>query len=116
MYEYALQNGYQLDGKGTKLEKGVLSGLTDINGKLGKVRLQEDGISIMYRKETLVIPDRLLGKKLSKQQKQDLLDGNVIALSTKKAIYFFRSIRNLIQSWYVRKKNLLYLQKLEIMN
>lgn len=84
LYEYALQNGYQLDGKGTKLEKGVLSGLTDINGKLGKVRLQEDGISIMYRKETLVIPDRLLGKKLSKQQKQDLLDGNVIALSTKK--------------------------------
>lgn len=84
LYEYALQNGYQLDGKGTRLEKGVLSGLTDINGKQGKVRLQEDGITIMYRKETLVIPDRILGEKLSKQQKQDLMDGNVIVLSTGK--------------------------------
>lgn len=84
LYEYALQNGYQLDGKGTKLEKGVLSGLTDINGKPAKVRLHENGVSIIYRKEALSIPDRIYGKKLSKQQKQDLLDGNVIVLSTKK--------------------------------
>lgn len=84
LYEYALENGYSLDGKGTKLEKGVLSGLTDINGKPAKVRLHEHGTSIIYRKEALTIPDRIYGKKLSKQQKQDLLDGNVIVLSTKK--------------------------------
>ena len=84
LYEYALQNGYSLDGKGTKLEKGVLSGLMDINGKPAKVRLHEHGTSIIYRKEALTIPDRIYGKKLSKQQKQDLLDGNVIVLSTKK--------------------------------
>ena len=87
LYEYALQNGYSLDGKGTKLEKGVLSGLMDINGKPAKVRLHEHGISIIYRKEALTIPDRIYGKKLSKQQKQDLLDGNVIVLSTKKRRY-----------------------------
>lgn len=79
-----MQNGYSLDGKGTKLEKGVLSGLMDINGKPAKVRLHEHGTSIIYRKEALTIPDRIYGKKLSKQQKQDLLDGNVIVLSTKK--------------------------------
>lgn len=84
LYEYALQNGYPLDGKGTKLEKGVLSGLMDINGKPAKVRLQEHGVSIIYRKEALTIPDRIYGKKLSKQQMQDLLDGNVIVLPTKK--------------------------------
>ena len=84
LYEYALQNGYSLDGKGTKLEKGVLSGLTDINGKPAKVRLHEHGTSIIYRKKALTIPDRIYGKKLSKQQKQDLLEGNVIVLSTKK--------------------------------
>ena len=87
LYEYALQNGYSLDGKGTKLEKGVLSGLMDINGKPAKVRLHEHGTSIIYRKEALTIPDRIYGKKLSKQQKQDLLDGNVIVLSTKKRRY-----------------------------
>ena len=53
LYEYALQNGYSLDGKGTKLEKGVLSGLMDINGKPAKVRLHEHGTSIIYRKEAL---------------------------------------------------------------
>lgn len=95
LYEYALQNGYQLDGKGTKLEKGVLSGLTDINGKPAKVRLHEHGASIIYRKEALTIPDRIYGKKLSKQQKQDLLDGNVIVLSAKKGDIFLQVDKDL---------------------
>lgn len=90
LYEYALLNGYQLDGKGSKLEKGELSKLTEINGKPGKIRLQEEGVSIMYRKESLVIPERILGQKLSQKQKQDLLEGNVIALSTRKGDIFLQ--------------------------
>lgn len=95
LYEYALQNGYILDGKGTQLEKGVLSALTDIKGKPAKVRLSENGISIHYRKETLLIPDTLFGKKLSKKQQQDLLNGNVIVLSSKKGDIFLQVDRDL---------------------
>ena len=84
LYEYALQNGYILDGKGTQLEKGVMSGLTDIGGRTAKIRLTENGISVFYRKEALVIPDSIYGKKLTKKQKDDLVNGNVIVLSSKK--------------------------------
>lgn len=84
LYEYALQNGYMLDGKGTKLEKGVMSGLTDVGGRPAKIRLTENGISVFYRKEALVIPDSIYGKKLSQKQKDDLLNGNIIVLSSKK--------------------------------
>jgi hypothetical protein bfra3_23792 len=84
LYEYAMQNGYILDGKGTQLEKGVMSGLTDIGGRTAKIRLTENGISVFYRKEALVIPDSIYGKKLTKKQKDDLVNGNVIVLSSKK--------------------------------
>jgi hypothetical protein len=84
LYDYAFQNGYMLDGKGTKLEKGVMSELTDVNGKPAKIRLSENGISVFYKKESLVIPDSIYGKKLSQKQKDDLLNGNVIVLSSKK--------------------------------
>lgn len=95
LYEYALQNSYILDGKGTQLEKGILSELTDIKGKPAKIRLTENGISIHYRKETLAIPDSLFGKKLSKRQQQDLLNGNVIVLSSKKGDIFLQVDRDL---------------------
>lgn len=95
LYEYALQNSYILDGKGTQLEKGVLSELTEIKGKPAKVRLTENGVSIHYRKETLAIPDSLFGKKLSKRQQQDLLNGNVIVLSSKKGDIFLQVDKDL---------------------
>ena len=38
-----------LDGKGTKLEKGVMSDLMEIHGKPGKLRFNDDGISVFYR-------------------------------------------------------------------
>lgn len=95
MYDYAFQNGYLLDGKGTQLEKGVLSALTDVKGKPAKVRLTENGISIHYRKESLVIPDSIFGKKLSKKQQQDLLNGNVIVLSAKKGHVLLQVDRDL---------------------
>lgn len=95
LYEYALQNSYILDGKGTQLEKGVLSELTDIKGKPAKVRLTENGVSIHYRKETLAIPDSLFGKKLTKRQQQDLLNGNVIVLSSKKGDIFLQVDKDL---------------------
>lgn len=69
LYDYAFQNGYMLDGKGTKLEKGVMSELTDVNGKPAKIRLSENGISVFYKKESLVIPDSIYGKKLSQKQR-----------------------------------------------
>lgn len=95
LYDYALQNGYLLDGKGTQLEKGVLSALTDVKGKPAKIRLTENGISIHYRKETLVIPESILGKKLSKRQQQDLLNGDVIVLSSKKGHVFLQIDKDL---------------------
>lgn len=38
LYEYAYKQGNILDGKGTKLEKGVMSDLMEIHGKPGKLR------------------------------------------------------------------------------
>ena len=74
LYEYAYKQGNILDGKGTKLEKGVMSDLMEIHGKPGKLRFNDDGISVFYRKEALVIPDKVLGKKLGKKEKEQLLD------------------------------------------
>ena len=42
-----------------------MSDLMDLNGRPGKLRFNADGISVFYRKESLVIPDKILGKKLS---------------------------------------------------
>lgn len=88
LYDYAFENGYVLNGKGTKLEKGVLSDLTDVKGKPAKLRLTEKGVSIFYRKEALVIPDKLLGKRLSEKQKKALLEGETIVLPAKKSHVF----------------------------
>lgn len=84
LYEYAQGQGYLLDGKGTKLEKGIMSDLMDIGEKKGKLRMSENGISVFYRKETLTIPDRMLGHKLNKREKEQLLRGDIIPLETKK--------------------------------
>ena len=80
LYEYAYRQGNILDGKGTKLEKGVMSDLMEIHGKPGKLRFNDDGISVFYRKETLVIPDKILGKKLGKKEKEQLLAGDIVPL------------------------------------
>lgn len=84
LYEYAHKNGNILDGKGTRLEKGILSDMMEINGKQGKLRFSENGISVFYRKETLTIPDKILGKKLSKKDKELLLAGEIVPLTVKK--------------------------------
>lgn len=84
LYEYAHRTGNLLDGKGTKLEKGVMSDLMDIGEKKGKLRMSENGISVFYRKETLTIPDRMLGHKLNKTEKERLLHGDIVPLETKK--------------------------------
>lgn len=84
LYEYAHRTGNLLDGKGTRLEKGVMSDLMDIGEKKGKLRLSENGISVFYRKETLTIPDRMLGHKLNKKEKECLLRGDIVPLDTKK--------------------------------
>lgn len=94
-YEYAFTNGYVLDGKGTKLEKGVLSDLTDVKGKPAKLRLTEKGVSVFYRKEALVIPDRILGKKLSEKQRKALLEGEIIVIPAKKGDVFVSVDRDL---------------------
>ena len=84
LYEYAYKNGNILDDKGTRLEKGILSDMMEINGKQGKLRFSENGISVFYRKETLTIPDKILGKKLSKKDKELLLAGEIVPLTVKK--------------------------------
>lgn len=84
LYEHAQRQGYLLDGKGTKLEKGIMSDLMDIGEKKGKLRMNENGISVFYRKETLTIPDRMFGHKLNKREKEQLLRGDIIPLETKK--------------------------------
>lgn len=84
LYEYAHNTGNLLDGKGTKLEKGIMSDLMDIGEKKGKLRMSENGISVFYRKETLTIPDRMLGHKLNKTEKERLLHGDIVPLDTKR--------------------------------
>lgn len=81
LYEYAYRQGNILDGKGTRLEKGIMSDLMEIHGKPGKLRFNDDGISVFYRKETLVIPDKVLGKKLGKKEKERLLAGDIVSLN-----------------------------------
>ena len=84
LYEYAYKQGNILDGKGTKLEKGVMSDLMEIHGKPGKLRFNDDGISVFYRKEALVIPDKVLGKKLGKKEKEQLLAGDIVPITVNK--------------------------------
>lgn len=95
LYEYALQNRYLLDGKGSKMEEHTMSHLISHNGKQGKVRYTENGISIFYKKEKLEIPDSIFGKKLSEKQKQDLLDGKRIAFKYKKGNIYLEIDREL---------------------
>ena len=95
LYDYATENGYLLDGNGTKLEKGELSKLTKINGKQAKIRLTENGKAIFYKKEALIIPDRICGKSLSQKQKKDLLDGNYVVLAGDKGDIFLQVDRDL---------------------
>ena len=95
LYSYASKHNFLLDGKGTQLENGVLSPLTEVGGKPAKVRLTNGSFYICYRKEALVIPDTLYGKKLSKQQQQDLLNGNVVVLSSKKGDILLQVDRDL---------------------
>lgn len=94
-YEYALTNGYVLDGKGTKLEKGVLSDLTSVKGQPAKLRLTNKGVSVFYHKEALVIPDKILGKKLSEKQKKALLEGEVLVFPARKGHVFVSVDRDL---------------------
>lgn len=95
LYDYALKNGYLLDGKGTKLEKGVMSEMTEVRGKPAKIRMTKNGVSVFYKNDVLTIPDKILGKKLSKKQKELLLDGDMIVISTKKGDKFVHVDRDL---------------------
>lgn len=95
LYEYAYQHGNILDGKGTRLEKGVMSDLMEINGRQGKLRFNADGVSVFYRKETLVIPDKVLGKKLSKTDKEQLLAGEIVPIRIRNKDIFLQVDRDL---------------------
>lgn len=81
LYDYAFSNGYLLDGKGTQLEKGVLSELMVVNGKPAKMRRGEKGMSYFYQKDSLVLPDSILGQKLSPEQCKDLQNGKTVVLT-----------------------------------
>lgn len=95
LYKYANDNNYLLDGRGTILKEGVLSEMTEIGGKPAKVRLSKDSITIFERKEVLTIPDKIAGKKLSSQQKQDLLNGDIIVISSRRGDIMLQVDRDL---------------------
>jgi hypothetical protein len=84
MQDYANQEGYLLDGKGTKLERGIMSDMTMVNGQPAKVRLGANGVTIYFKKETLLIPDEILGRKLNNTDKQLLSKGDIVVIPDKK--------------------------------
>ena len=57
LFDYAIENGYLLDGKGTKVPEKGMSKLLSHNGKPAKARYTANGISIHYKKERLEIPN-----------------------------------------------------------
>lgn len=94
-YDYAFERGYLLDGKGSQQEKGVMSDMREINGKQAKVRLTENGISVFYKKETLVIPDSILGRRLTDENKNELLQGKIVLVGKEKDNIFLQVDREL---------------------
>lgn len=104
LYDHAYKQGNLLDGKGSRLAKGIMSNMMDIHGKQGKVRFSENGICVFYKKETLTIPEKMLGHKLSKQEKEQLLSGEIVPITTKKGDVFLQVDRDL-NSVIVRSKH-----------
>ena len=94
-YDYVFERGYLLDGKGSQQEKGVMSDMREINGKQAKVRLTENGISVFYKKETLVIPDSILGRQLTDENKNELLQGKIVLVGKEKDNIFLQVDREL---------------------
>lgn len=86
LLDYAFHKGYLLDGKG-KLEPDLLSGMRQIRGREAKVRYNGRGISVFYKKETLILPDSFLGKKLAEEEKQQLKKGKTILFHGKKEVF-----------------------------
>lgn len=84
LYDYALENRYLLDGKGGKAPENSLSNLTTHNGKAAKIRYTENGVSILYRKEKLEIPEKILGKRLSEKDRLELAEGGRIQIRGKR--------------------------------
>lgn len=84
LFDYAIENGYLLDGKGTKVPEKGMSKLLSHNGKPAKVRYTANGISIHYKKERLEIPNEVLGHKLTDKEKQDLMNGERVQINGKK--------------------------------
>lgn len=95
LYDHAFKNGYILDGKGTQLEKGVMSEMMNPNGKPGKLRFTDNGVSVFYRRETLTIPDKILGQKINKKKKEQLLAGDIVPLSYKGSHVYLQVDRDL---------------------
>jgi hypothetical protein len=86
LFDYAFMNGYMLDGR-DKLEKNVMSELRDINGRQAKLRHDDNGIAVFYKKEALLIPDSIFGKKLTAEQKDQLKNGETILFKGKNDIF-----------------------------
>lgn len=95
LYDYALQNRYLLDGKGSKAPENSMSELIRHNGKQAKLRYTENGVSIFYKKEKLEIPDSILGHKLKEQEKADLYEGKRIQINSQKGNIYLEIDREL---------------------
>lgn len=95
LYEFAKEQQILLDGTGTKLEEGVMSDLTTVKGKPSKVRLQKGELRVYNRKESLVIPTKILGKKLTTEEKEILRRGEILPIRNKGSHLFCQVDRDL---------------------
>lgn len=69
-YEYALTNGYVLDGKGTKLEKGVLSDLTSVKGNRPSCALQTRAYRFSTTRKLWSYRTRFLARNFRKNRRR----------------------------------------------
>ncbi|CAK7039838.1 MAG: hypothetical protein PEPC_01697 [Peptostreptococcus russellii] len=95
LYEFAQGQQLLLDGTGTKLEEGVMSELTTVKSKPAKVRLQNGELRVYNRKEALVIPSKILGKKLTPAEKEILRRGEILPITSKGTHLFCQVDRDL---------------------
>ncbi len=70
LYEYAYKQGNILDGKGTKLEKGVMSDLMEIHGKPGKLRFNDDGNLRILPQRGVGYPGQGAGKEVGQERER----------------------------------------------
>ena len=81
LMHHAYENGFLLDGKGTKLEDGELSAII-VSKKGNKLKLRRVGklLKAIMRKDKLEIPSKIIGKEISQKDQARLENGEVVVM------------------------------------